>query len=197
MIAHVIAAIIGNYLTSVFVLGLIIAGIRVGRVGRLGRPRTAADVSATFLSTYLLYAIGIGQILNFVMHSFFGDYAAKTIGWAQSPFQLELAFASLGLGVAAILVHGKRTDLTGKLGVVLMSAIFGYGAAGGHIYQLLVHHDHAVNNGGLLLIMDVVISTVGLLFVTWNAFARRADAAKRNSRTTDVRLAAAAAHSAH
>jgi hypothetical protein len=38
MIAHVIAAIIGNYLTSVFVLGLIIAGIRVGR---LGRPRTA------------------------------------------------------------------------------------------------------------------------------------------------------------
>ena len=195
MIAHVIAAIIGNYLTSVFVLGLIIAGIRVGR---LGRPRTAADVSATFLSTYLLYAIGIGQILNFVMHSFFGDYAAKTIGWAQSPFQLELAFASLGLGVAAILVHGQRPDLTGKLGVVLMSAIFGYGAAGGHIYQMLVHHDHAVNNGGLLLIMDVVISTVGLLFVTWNAFARRADAAKRNSRTTEVRrLAAAAAHSAH
>ena len=194
MIAHVIAAIIGNYLTSVFVLGLIIAGIRAGR---LGRPRTAADVSATFLSTYLLYAIGIGQILNFVMHSFFGDYAAKTIGWAQSPFQLELAFASLGLGVAAILVHGKRPDLTGKLGVVLMSAIFGYGAAGGHIYQMLVHHDHAVNNGGLLLIMDVVISTIGLLFVTWNAFARRADAAKRNSRTTDVRLPAAAAHSAH
>ena len=194
MIAHVIAAIIGNYLTSVFVLGLIIAGIRAGR---LGRPRTAADVSATFLSTYLLYAIGIGQILNFVMHSYFGDYAAKTIGWAQSPFQLELAFASLGLGVAAILVHAKRPGLTGKLGVVLMSAIFGYGAAGGHIYQMLVHHDHAVNNGGLLLIMDVVISTIGLLFVTWNAFARRADAAKRNSRTTDVRLAAAAAHSAH
>jgi hypothetical protein len=79
--------------------------------------------------------------------------------------------ASLGLGVAAIPVHGKRPDLTGKLGVVLMSAIFGYGAAGGHIYQMLVHHDHAVNNGGLLLIMDVVISIIG--------------------------LAAAAAHSAH
>ena len=132
------------------------------------------------------------------MHSFFGDYAAKTIGWAQSPFQLELAFASLGLGVAAILVHGQRADLTGKLAMVLMSAIFGYGAAGGHIYQSLVHHDHAVNNGGLLLIMDVTISTIGLLFVAWNAYARRADAAKRGSRTTEVsRLAAPAAHSAH
>jgi hypothetical protein len=91
MIAHVIAAIIGNYLTSVFVLGLIIAGIRVGR---LGRPRAAAGVSA-------------------------------------------------------------------------------------------------------ILIMDVVISTIGLLFVAWNALARRADAANRGARATEARLAVPAAHSAH
>jgi hypothetical protein len=79
---------------------------------------------------------------------------AAIIGWAQSPFQLELAFASLGLGVAAILVHGQRPDLTG--------------AAGGHLY------------------------------VAWNAYARRAGAAKRASRITEVsRLAAPAAHSAH
>ena len=85
MISHIIAAIIGNYLTSAFVLGLIVA---VVQVWRLARPRTAAEVSGIFLSTFLLYGIGIAQILNFVMHSFFGDYAAKTIGWAQSPFQL-------------------------------------------------------------------------------------------------------------
>src|SRR6201996_7427127 len=130
MISHIIAAIIGNYLTSAFVLGLIVAVIQVWR---LREPRTAADVSGIFLSTFLLYGIGIAEIINFVMHSFFGDYAAKTIGWAQSPFQLELAFASLGLGVAAIIVHGRHAGLRGKLAVVLIATISGYGAAGGHI----------------------------------------------------------------
>src|SRR5580700_10817414 len=146
MISHVIAVILGNYLTSAFVLELIVAAVQIWRLNR----RTAADVSGIFLNTYLLYGIGIGQILNFAMHSFFGDYAAKTIGWAQSPFQLELAFASLGLGIAAIIVHGERADLLGKLAIVLAVSIFGYGAAGGHIYQMIAQHDYAANNTGLL-----------------------------------------------
>jgi hypothetical protein len=185
MIANAIAAIIGNYYTSAFILGLIVAAVQIARLHR----RTAAGVASIFLNTYLLYAIGVAQIINFVMHSFFGDYAAKTIGWAQSPFQLELAFCSLGLGVAAILVHGQRTGLTSKLAVVLATAIAGYGAAGGHVYQLIVNHDHAANNSGLLLIMDIVISTAGLVFVIWTALARRraARAAQPAVREVDIR----------
>jgi hypothetical protein len=174
MISSVIAAILGNYLTSAFVLGLIVAAVQIWRLNR----RTAADVSGIFLNTYLLYGIGLGQILNFAMHSFFGDYAAKTIGWAQSPFQLELAFASLGLGIAAIIVHGKRADLPGKLAIVLAVSIFGYGAAGGHIYQMIAQHDYAANNTGLLLIMDVIMSTLGIVFVIWHAIARTSPASE-------------------
>jgi hypothetical protein len=174
MISSIIAAILGNYLTSAFVLGLIVAAVQIWRLNR----RTAADVSGIFLNTYLLYGIGIGQILNFAMHSFFGDYAAKTIGWAQSPLQLELAFASLGLGIAAIIVHGKRADLPGKLAIVLAVSIFGYGAAGGHIYQMIAQHDYAANNTGLLLIMDVIMSTLGIVFVIWHAIARTSPASE-------------------
>ena len=180
MISHIIAAIIGNYLTSAFVLGLIVAVIQVWR---LREPRTAADVSGIFLSTFLLYGIGIAQILNFVMHSFFGDYAAKTIGWAQSPFQLELAFYSLGVGIAAIIVHGKRADLRGKVAIVAGFAIFALGAAGGHVYQIIAHHDHAANNTGLLLFSDIAINTVGLVLVIWHAIAVR-----RQADTTDATL---------
>src|ERR1700753_2423468 len=190
MISHIIAAIIGNYLTSAFVLGLIVAVIQVWR---LREPRTAADVSGIFLSTFLLYGIGIAQILNFVMHSFFGDYAAKTIGWAQSPFQLELAFYSLGVGIAAIIVHGERADLRGKVAIVAGFAIFALGAAGGHVYQIIAHHDHAANNTGLLLISDFAIPVIGIAFVVWNAMARRHHAI----RTTEVsELASAPAHAA-
>jgi hypothetical protein len=194
MISQLIAAIIGNYLTSVFVLGLIVAGVQFWR---LGRPRGAADVSGIFLNAFLLYSIGIGQILNFVMHSFFGDYAAKTIGWAQSPFQLELAFCSLGLGIAAIIVHGWRADLTGKLAIVVAFAVIGYGAAGGHVYQIIVNHDYAANNSGLLLIMDLVISTVGIAFALWDTIARRIGTGERAARLSDAdEPALAAAQSA-
>jgi hypothetical protein len=189
MISHVIAAILGNYLTSAFVLGLIVAAVQIWRLNR----RTAADVSGIFLNTYLLYGIGIGQILNFAMHSFFGDYAAKTIGWAQSPFQLELAFASLGLGIAAIIVHGNRADLPGKLAIVLAVSIFGYGAAGGHIYQMIAQHDYAANNTGLLLIMDLIMSTLGIVFVIWHAIARRSGPASELRATEAPELTTATA----
>jgi hypothetical protein len=192
MISHVIAAILGNYLTSAFVLGLIVAAVQIRRLNR----RTAADVSGIFLNTYLLYGIGIGQILNFAMHSFFGDYAAKTIGWAQSPFQLELAFASLGLGIAAIIVHGKRADLPGKLAIVLAVSIFGYGAAGGHIYQMIAQHDYAANNTGLLLIMDLIMSTLGIVFVIWHAIARRTSPASELRGTEARELTATAGRQA-
>jgi hypothetical protein len=140
-------------------------------------------VSGAFLDNFLLYGIGIAQILNFVMHSFFGDYAAKTIGWAQSPFQLELAFYSLGLGIAALIAGGKHANLAAMAAVVIGFAVIGYGTAGGHVYQLIARHNHAVNNTGLLLISDFVIPAAGLAILVWNVTARRTSARKRTART--------------
>lgn len=172
MIASVIAALIGNYMTTCFVIGLIVGA---AHILRSPRPHTAASVSGLLLNAYLLWAVGVGQAINFVMHSVFGDVAARSIGWAQSPFQLELAFSSLGTAVVAIMVHGVRGQFRAKAAVVIATAIFSYGAAGGHIYQLIVHHDLAANNIGLLLAMDIVIPTVGLVFVIWHAASRRGD----------------------
>ena len=170
MIGTVIAALIGNYMTTCFVIGLLVALIQVWR--HRG-PRDSRVVSELFLNNFILWAIGVGQAINFVMHSVFGDFAASTIGWAQSPFQLELAFASLGVAVIAFMLHGPTVQLRAKVAQVVALAIFGYGAAAGHIYQTAVNHDHAVNNGGLLLTMDVVIATVGIGLVIWRAVAGR------------------------
>lgn len=48
----------------------------------------------------MLFTIGLSNLLNFVFHVFFGDTAAKVIGWEQSPFRAEVGFASLGIGIA-------------------------------------------------------------------------------------------------
>jgi hypothetical protein len=154
VISHLVAAVIGNYLTTAFIVGLLVA---IGQIW-LRRPLTAGQVSDIVLNSYLLYGIGVAQILNFV--------ARATSG------QLELACYSLGLGVAAIIVHGKRANLTGKLAVVLASSAIGYGAAGAHIFSMIAHHGFAANSTGLLLIMDIVISTFGIELMICQALAR-------------------------
>ncbi len=173
MIAEVIAALIGNYMTTCLVIGLVVGVIQAARSQR---PRTPAMVSGLLLNAYLLWAIGISQTINFVMHSVFGDFAAETIGWAQSPFQLELALASLGFGVMGIMLHGRRTQFRAKVAIVVAQLITGLGNAGGHIYELVVNDNHAVNNTGLLLATDIVLPIVGLALVLWHAASRRNDA---------------------
>ena len=121
------------------------------------------------------------------MHSVFGDFAAKTIGWAQSPFQMELALSSLGVGVMAFLLYSPRRAFRGKVALVIATVIFGWGAALGHVYQMVVNHDYAVNNTGLLLWPDIVINAVGLAFVLWHARAlRRATTADDVATGTDA-----------
>jgi hypothetical protein len=170
MIDTIITALIANYMTTCFVLGLIIALFQALR--QRGR-RDSGLVSEVFLNNYLLWAIGIAQAVNFVMHSVFGNFAAETIGWAQSPFQLELAFSSLGIAVMAFILHGRTTQLRAKVALVAATAVFAFGAAGGHIYQMIANNDYAVNNTGLLLVMDIVIALVGIALAVWHAVSRR------------------------
>jgi hypothetical protein len=168
MIAAAIAALIGNYMTTLFVVGLIVAGVKV-----LRQRRGPGSVSGTFLNSFVFWAIGCGQVVNFVMHSVFGDFAAKSIGWAQSPFQMELALSSLGVGVMGFILASKNSAFRGKVALVVATVIFGWGAALGHVYQMVVNHDYAVNNTGLLLFSDIAINAVGLAFVIWHAVALR------------------------
>ena len=183
-IAGIIAALIGNYMTTLFVVGLLVAAVRILR---LRGDRSPAAVSGLLLDAYVFWAIGCAQVVNFVMHSVFGDFAARTIGWAQSPFQMELALSSLGVGVMGFILHSARSPFRGKVALVVATAVFGWGAALGHVYQLVVNDDHAVNNTGLLLVMDVVIPAVGLALVVWHAAAlRRAARAGHATARTDA-----------
>jgi hypothetical protein len=86
-----------NYFFTLFIIGLVAAWISVLNKPKPLRMNTVAEA---FLSYYMLFPIGISNIINFVFHVFFGDIAAKFIGWENSPFQAEVGFASLGIGIA-------------------------------------------------------------------------------------------------
>lgn len=86
---------VGNYFVTFFIIGLIAAGVSLLKKPK---PLRISEVAEAFLSYHLLFAIGINNLINFVFHVFFGDIAAKFIGWENSPFQAEVGFASLGVG---------------------------------------------------------------------------------------------------
>ena len=93
---------IGNYFFTLLIIGLIAAWISLLKKPRPWRTSTVAEA---FLSYYMLFPIGISNLINFVFHVFFGDTAAKFIGWDNSPFQAEVGFASLGVGIAGVLAY--------------------------------------------------------------------------------------------
>lgn len=156
----VIGFVLSQFGFEFFVIGLLAAGVAIVRHPP---PRDRFVIGERLLAYYALFPIGCLYLVNFVYHVFFGAMSARFIGWADSPFQTELGFASLGFAVVGFLAWRGGYEL--RLAAVVGPAMFLLGAAGGHIYQMIAHDNYAAGNAGLLLWMDVVIPAAGLLFL--------------------------------
>jgi hypothetical protein len=157
--AGLIAFVLGNFTLTFFVVGLIASAIALAF-----KPRwTFPIVVEALFSYFLLFSIAISYFYNFVFHVFFGELAAKFIGWANSPFQLEVGFASLGFAVLGLLAFKGSRDM--RIAAIVGPACFLWGAAGGHIYQMLTERNFAPGNAGIMLYSDILLPIVGLLFL--------------------------------
>ena len=156
----IIGFVLGEFEFEFFVLGLLAAAVAIARHPP---PRGRAFIGERLLAYYVLFPVGFLYLVNFVYHVFFGAMSARFIGWADSPFQTELGFASLGFALVGFLAWRGGYEL--RLAAVVGPAVFMLGAAGGHVYQMTVSNNHASGNSGLLLWMDVVIPLAGLLFL--------------------------------
>jgi hypothetical protein len=121
----IIAFILGNFTLTFFVIGLFASAIALWRARR---PRGFAVIVEALFSYFLLFSIGFSYLYNFVLHVFFGKLAASFIGWEDSPFQLEVGFASLGFAMVGFLAFKGSFDL--RLAAIVGPACFLWGAAG-------------------------------------------------------------------
>jgi hypothetical protein len=151
---------LSNFPLTFFIIGLIAALISLLTRRRGERPGRVLEEIFAF---YLLFPIGISFFYNFVMHVFFGEMAAHFIGWQNSPFQAEVGFASLGFAIVGFLAFRGSHGL--RIGAVVGPAFFLLGAAGGHVYQMIVAHNFAPGNAGVIFYMDIVIPVFGLLLL--------------------------------
>jgi hypothetical protein len=154
--SDIIAFIMGNFTLTFFVIGLVASAISVARAPK---PHTTAVVVEALFKWFLFFSIGVSYIYNGIFHVFFGDLAASYIGWANSPFQLEVGFASFGFGAIGLLAAWRGFDM--RLAAILGPSIFLLGAAGGHIYQMITAHNFAPGNAGIMLWSDIILPVIG------------------------------------
>jgi hypothetical protein len=155
-----ITFILSNFTLTFLILGLIISIARLS----LSRNHDISTIIEDLLTNYIFWAIGISFFYNFVMHVFFADMAAQFIGWRNSPFQYEVGYASLGFSVVAILAH--RSTYEFRIAAILGPSLFMWGAAIGHIYQIIVFHNNAPGNAGIMLWTDILIPIIGFLLLS-------------------------------
>lgn len=148
-----------TFALSNFSLTFLALGVLVSTASLLRHRRTGRDIFDVFLRDFLLFAIGLSFFYNFVMHVFFAEMAAQFIGWANSPFQYEVGYASLGFAAVAICAH--RSNFQFRLAAILGPALFLWGAAGGHIYQMVTAHNFAPGNAGVIFWTDIFLPVIG------------------------------------
>jgi hypothetical protein len=163
MAASIKAAIIfalSNYSLTFLILGLIFAIIAIFRARKSLEP---SGVVGRLLAWHVFWSIGVGYLYNFVMHGFFGKMSAAFIGWADSPFQFEVATASLGFAAVGFLAAFRSFDL--RLAAIVGPGVFTLGAAVGHLYQMATEHNFAPGNAGVIFYMDIIIPAFGALLL--------------------------------
>jgi 4-amino-4-deoxy-L-arabinose transferase-like glycosyltransferase len=115
------------------VLPLIVAVVHLGLdKGSPSRERK--------LEIFLLYLFGVGVagsgIGGFFGHSFISDSVAKSIGWPTgNPFQLEVGFANLAVGMLGIVAMGRRDGF--REATVIAVTVLGVGATIVHVSDII------------------------------------------------------------
>ncbi len=160
IIRATIIFVLANFPLTFLVIGLIFSCIAMVRAPK---PLTSGIVVEKLLAWHVFWVIGVSYLYNFVMHGFFGAMSARFIGWADSPFQFEVATASLGFAVVGFLAAFRSFDL--RLAAIVGPAVFTLGAAAGHVYQMIAAHNFAPGNAGVIFYMDIVIPLFGLLLL--------------------------------
>jgi hypothetical protein len=133
--------------------------------------RTKNRTQAMSLEIVLMYSVGIigfNGMSNFVVHAFFGESVAQSIGWpAGNLFQLEVAGANLAIGLVGFLGFWRRDFW---LPFLIAKAVFSWTAGAAHVIDLVGRNNAAVGNAGPILYLDFLVPAA--LLVVYAVYAR-------------------------
>ncbi len=157
MLASITSLVLANFGFTLLIVALILSAIQWATQQRLPSPEIV-------YRWVILLPVGISSLYCFIMHAFFQHYTAAIIGFANSPFEYEVAIANLALGVIAILSRGASYDF--RLATVIAYTVWLWGDAGGHLYQMVTHHNFTPGNAGSWFWLDCIIPFILIACIT-------------------------------
>ena len=121
-----------------------------------GRPRPTPVTEITH------FVIGLSGWFTFFAglfgHIIYADEVAASIGWPlDSGFQMELGFASIGIGIVGFLGFRNRAVW---LPFIINKTAFGFGAGFTHILHAVQHNNFSPNNVGIILYWDFIFPVI-------------------------------------
>lgn len=123
------------------------------------------DWQHQLLQNGVVFLIGWAGVGAGISHIFFAEKTAASIGWAPSPFETEVGFADLAMGVAGVMAANQSTEFW--LAVIVVSSIFRVGCGIGHVRQMIRQRDFAPNNTAVLAVNFGVPVFLGLAYAAW------------------------------
>lgn len=94
--------------------------------------------------------IGIAGVGAGISHIFFADKINRSIGFQSSPYQTEVGFCDLSFGIVGLLAQYYSTDFWWS--IILFSSIYRIGCGIGHIRQIILERNYAINNTMILVV---------------------------------------------
>jgi len=126
--------------------------------------RTPARRIELVLIYVLAISVGANGLSGAFGHLFLSDLIAESVGWATgSPFQLEMGFANLAVGILGLMAVGRRDGL--RTAAIILTTIIGVGATSVHIMDIVAHGNLAPGN--TIQNIGNLLDPILLIGLTW------------------------------
>jgi len=135
----------------------------------------------TFLDLVAIYTIGLSGWFSitsgFFGHIVYADKVASGIGWPiNSGFQMELAFAAIGIGLIGFIGFWDRSFW---LPFIIAKTTFMWGAGFTHILHMIQHDNFSPSNTGIVVYWDFLLPVI--LIVLYTLYWREQKTLRRKS----------------
>jgi len=140
------------------------------------RHKKRAESALELITIYTIGLSGWFSIASGLFgHIIYDDEVAASIGWPlNSGFQMELAFASIGIGIIGFLGFWNRSYW---LPFIIAKTSLMWGAGFTHVIHMIQHKNFSPGNAGLILYWDFLFPVV--LIVLFMLYRRAQSALKK------------------
>ncbi len=118
------------------------------------KPRSLNRITELLLLWYLGVGIGVGSLFSGLVQVISPEIVAQSTGWGYSPFLREVGFANISYGILGLLAVRFRNFWAPA---IIAYAVFMWGAAAGHIYEIQQTANLSVGNAGTVLYLDILM----------------------------------------